>query len=672
MRFSAWKRFLPSPGHRLTAVFVICLLVPGVTLAILGLRALRQERQLADQQIRESLEGAAARAGTELEREFRQWQEAVRLISANRLKGLDGLPEKVRSTIKTPGNAVIIWNSRGGLQALPPKQLLYVPGLLEDLPQSAPPLSSSLIQAEELEFRRRDYAGAGRIYEALVKASTLQVRPFYLHRLARCRRKAGRLDEALQSYRELAKLDPVLVGSAPTDLIADFEICSLMAGTRFEAQLGDHAATFFRDLVESRWRLGKREYSYYMETAGAWLPSISSPPEEKQRLQQLKLKKLALTEAVEVLLEHPRHVLPSSQGAHLAFWTSEPFTALVLSPGLLESEWEPRIFAAEREKGFRFNVSSPDGELLFGSASSETRTSEVVRTLQMDGRPWHLQIWPQNPGAIYAGLQRTQNFYLAVLVVMTALLGFGGYIAVRTVKRELEIARMRAHFVSAVSHEFRSPLAGILQLGEMLLDERIGDDAKKRGYYRMIVQESRRLGNLVENLLDFSRMEEGRKEYRFAPLNAARWLRELAAAFQEEATANAFTLEADIPDALPEIEADAEALTCAVHNLLDNAVKYSPGGMTIWLDAGSGNDRITISVRDRGVGIAEEDRRRIFEKFYRVDGRLSRKVKGVGLGLSLVKHIVTAHGGEVECTSRPGEGSTFTIHLPVTGKAGRH
>ena len=143
----------------------------------------------------------------------------------------------------------------------------------------------------------------------------------------------------------------------------------------------------------------------------------------------------------------------------------------------------------------------------------------------------------------------------------------------------------------------------------------------------------------------------------------------MTAAFREEAGAHEFTLEAGIPNALPEITGDVEALTCAVHNLLDNAVKYSPGGKTIWIDAGSGNDRLTISVRDQGVGISDQDQKHIFNKFYRVDGRLSRKVKGVGLGLSLVKHIVAAHGGDVECESRPGEGSTFVIHLPVTRPA---
>jgi signal transduction histidine kinase len=254
---------------------------------------------------------------------------------------------------------------------------------------------------------------------------------------------------------------------------------------------------------------------------------------------------------------------------------------------------------------------------------------------------------------------------MATLIFVVALLIFGSYITTHIVKRELEMARMRADFVSTVSHEFRSPLTGIRQLGEMLLHGRVTGEEKQRRYYKMIVQESERLGRLVENLLDFSRMEEGRKEYRLAPLNTSVWLRELVADFQSQIAGEGISVVADIPGELPTISADSEALGCAVHNLLDNAVKYSPGSKTVWLDAGAGNGDITISVRDRGVGIPERDRRHIFDKFYRVDGEISQKVKGAGLGLSLVRHIVTAHGGTVDYESRVGEGSTFSIRLPV-------
>jgi two-component system phosphate regulon sensor histidine kinase PhoR len=190
-------------------------------------------------------------------------------------------------------------------------------------------------------------------------------------------------------------------------------------------------------------------------------------------------------------------------------------------------------------------------------------------------------------------------------------------------------------------------------------------EERRRQYYEMIGHESDRLARLVENVLDFARMEEGRKEYRFEPLETAPWLRALVEEFQAESAQQGVSLAATIPERLPMVLADREALTSAVHNLLDNAVKYSPECKTVWLDAEASGALLKIRVRDRGLGIAEEDQRHIFEKFYRGSGETARHVKGAGLGLSLVKHIVTAHGGSVECQSRRGEGSTFSIHLPV-------
>jgi signal transduction histidine kinase len=246
-----------------------------------------------------------------------------------------------------------------------------------------------------------------------------------------------------------------------------------------------------------------------------------------------------------------------------------------------------------------------------------------------------------------------------------ALLLFGGALTVRIVRREMEIARLRADFVSTVSHEFRSPLTGIRHLGEMLLDGRVTDREKQGGYFRMIVQESGRLARLVENVLDFSRMEEGRREYKFEPLDPTPWLRNLAADFGAEITPSGIAVEANIPDGLPPISADGQALGSAVRNLLDNAVKYSPGQKTVWLDAAAEAGAVRIDVRDRGVGISEQDRKHIFDRFYRAGGDISKRVKGAGLGLSLVHHIVSAHGGTVECRSRLGEGSTFSVRLPV-------
>jgi two-component system sensor histidine kinase SenX3 len=165
-------------------------------------------------------------------------------------------------------------------------------------------------------------------------------------------------------------------------------------------------------------------------------------------------------------------------------------------------------------------------------------------------------------------------------------------------------------------------------------------------------------------------MEEGRREYRFEEVSSTPWLHKLVADFEAEIAANGVTVEASIPDGLPRISADEQALGSAVRNLLDNAVKYSPGEKTVRLEAEAEARGIRIAVRDQGIGISEQDRKRIFDRFYRADGEISKRVKGAGLGLSLVKHIVTAHGGTVECESRVGQGSTFTIRLPVAPVTG--
>jgi signal transduction histidine kinase len=294
----------------------------------------------------------------------------------------------------------------------------------------------------------------------------------------------------------------------------------------------------------------------------------------------------------------------------------------------------------------------------------------VTREIKWDDLSLFLQIWPSRPEAIYADIRQRQVVSITMLVFVAVLLAFGSYITVRIVRREIEIARLRADFVSTVSHEFRSPLSGIRHLGEMLLDGRVTTSEKQRDYFRMIVQESDRLARLVENILVFSRMEEGRKEYRFGPLDPSPWLRTLVADFATEISPVGVAVEANIPDGLPGILADGEALGSAVRNLLDNAVKYSPGQKTVWLDAEAEDGAVKISVRDMGVGISDDDQRRIFDRFYRADGEISKRVKGAGLGLSLVKHIVTAHGGKVECASRVGQGSTFTIRLPVAPGTG--
>ncbi len=669
VRRPARPRFLFGPSQRLIAVFAVFILLPGMFLGVFALRVLRQEGQLARQRTRESLERTAEEMGRNLDSELRRWDDAVRTAAGLRTLDARSFPDIVRLALAEPGGGVYLSESDKGLAAFPTGALLYV------LPSMAPSRSLSsrfpagLAEAESLEIERKDYQRAIHAYRKLLDSEGAGLKPVILQRLARTLRKAGRLEEAAAAYRDLQSLDMVWIGGLPSDLIAQSELCSLASEQGDAAELRARALAFYRDLVAGKWLLDKPRYLYYSDRCRSWCRESQVAEAEFNRLQMMEERKLALSRAAEDLLVEPKRVLPGEDDTHLAFWNSDPFAAIILSADFLESRWWPQLLSS-RGEDLKAALVTSNGPAVFGSPPAETPPFAVRRELRTGDTSLLLQVWPGRPEAIYADIKQRQVLSITMLVFVVVLLAFGSYITVRIVRRELEIARLRADFVSTVSHEFRSPLSGIRHLGEMLLDGRVTAPEKQRDYFRMIVQESDRLARLVENILDFSRMEEGRKEYRFGPLDPSPWLRTLAADFGAEISSNGVAVETNIPDGLPGISADGEALESAVRNLLDNAVKYSPGQKTVWLDAEAEDGAIKISVRDRGVGISDDDRKRIFDRFYRADGEISKRVKGAGLGLSLVKHIVTAHGGTIECESRVGEGSIFTIRLPVAPVTG--
>jgi signal transduction histidine kinase len=233
------------------------------------------------------------------------------------------------------------------------------------------------------------------------------------------------------------------------------------------------------------------------------------------------------------------------------------------------------------------------------------------------------------------------------------------------VRRELRLSRLKSDFVANVSHELKTPLALIRLFAETLELGRVPSEEKARQYHSIINKESRRLTQLINNILDFSRIEAGRKEYRFVPGDVGAVVREVVDAYRFPIEQQGFALELDVADELPELEIDPEALSQALINLVNNAIKYSQEDRLIRVSARREGERVLVSVADRGIGIPRAEQKKIFEKFYRAESSLVHTTKGSGLGLALVRHIMEAHGGAVEVASVPGEGSTFTLVLPV-------
>jgi signal transduction histidine kinase len=245
------------------------------------------------------------------------------------------------------------------------------------------------------------------------------------------------------------------------------------------------------------------------------------------------------------------------------------------------------------------------------------------------------------------------------------VLAAGWYFILRGMARERAAGRAQADFVAAVSHEFRSPLTSMSHVAELLATGRIAGDAQARAF-DVLVRDSERLRTLVEQLLEFGRFEAGGPVLRLERIDIASVVRSIVDDFRARAMRDGYSVSYDGPDALTWVQADREALTLALWNLMDNAVKYSPDVKTIWVRVQRAGAGVEILVRDNGLGIPAKEQRGIFRQFVRGEEPKARRIRGTGIGLALVRHIARAHGGDVWVDSEPGRGSTFTLRFART------
>jgi signal transduction histidine kinase len=229
----------------------------------------------------------------------------------------------------------------------------------------------------------------------------------------------------------------------------------------------------------------------------------------------------------------------------------------------------------------------------------------------------------------------------------------------------MNMARLKSDFVANVSHELRTPLALIRLYAETLELGRLSSKEKYQEYFRIIREESERLTALINNILDFSRIEAGRKEYEFKETNLADLVRSTLDSYRFQIEQNGFAFEENIASDVPPVIVDREAIARSLLNLVNNALKYSKDQKYIGVSLYRANSRVNLEVRDHGIGIPPNEQEKIFEKFYRCGDPLVHNIKGSGLGLSLVRHIARAHGGDVLVESTPEKGSKFTIALPL-------
>lgn len=254
---------------------------------------------------------------------------------------------------------------------------------------------------------------------------------------------------------------------------------------------------------------------------------------------------------------------------------------------------------------------------------------------------------------------------MALMIVLALIMAGGVCFVASAAAREVRVAELKSNFVASVSHDLKTPLALIQLFAETLELGRVRTPDRAQEYYRIINTEARKLTRLIENLLDFSRMEAGLRPYRPAPADIGALTRQVLADMESQLNQAQFAVHTRVDPNLPPVNVDEDAVEQAIENLLANAMKYSGDSRDIDVHVGRANSHVCLSVTDRGIGISRREQKKIFRKFYRVDSGLGGGPQGCGLGLAIVDHTMRGHGGFVRVDSEPDHGSTFTLHFPI-------
>ena len=613
-----------SHPRRIVWLLAAATVIPIGVLSALGARVVQQDRASEIQRRREALEVAGLRLALDIDRQLQTVE--------SRLARGDG-----------------IRFSQTGLTSSTDLPILYQPAATAE-PGS--PTPASFREAEVLEHQRGDLVAADSAYRALVGSTDPGFRGAALLGLGRVLRKRGDRTRSLEAYADLENLGLVTVAEQPAALVARLARARIFEEAGDGTRLRQAAIDLGLVLGKGGWPIDKPTFEVYrelVERGGGALPAGAAARTEAGL-------RLWRSWRANELPASGRRILHDAGIAVLAIWAGGPTQPVAWFT--TSTELGAEVDALAKPDGIQAAGRDLEGRPLFGRGR-DGGTSLMPRDTRL---PFVLDVSSVNAMPGDAGSRRAVlvgGLSVAFLLMLAA--AFGLY---RATTRELELARQQADFVSAVSHEFRTPLTSMRHLTDLLATRDVQSEERRQHYYQLLAHETERLSRMVESLLSFGRMEAGAYAWRLEAIDVAGLLDAVIAEFRDHRSAASRDITVEIEPGLPAILADAEALSRAVWNLMENAAKYSPGDAPIRAFARRSGRSIRVGVGDRGIGIPPEEREHIFRKFGRGEAATRRGIRGVGIGLTLVKRIVEAHGGSIEIESESGQGSTFTLVIP--------
>jgi signal transduction histidine kinase len=692
---------------KLLVIFFITIFLPSVSLSIFGIIALRNEKFRLEKQIEnEQLQIADNIKGKIETRLTDIGEQLINLANypSVRQKDHQAIKELLTELSKRDsltGTIFILYRneepffplSRTGFQ-----ETAYRPvAVYENL------LQQQIKNAENAEYIRNDYLKAVSIYnDALLKTNNQTIKARFLNHIARNLMKAGKFSEATDVYSKIINDYP----NERTESGLPLEIHAMLQETDCYLKLGVKSSSIsndlsvFEDLLADKWNLNESQFKTYASIVserltGLLTESTGKSTENKSRFELLKKRYQYKIGQWQTINDIKSYIVPELSNylqtnsfisssfkfskrignedylisAVMIHGQNQQDNTAILAAKLNNLYLQKKILdnsikEIQPPENTSLCITSLSGDSIRGIKNNTPGAITTTTLFDDNFPPWRLELTYVGPKGL-GEISIFSNFYFWTIITLIIILVFGTALIVRIVAREMEILKIKSDFVSSVSHEFKTPLTSMKALTERLEKGKVTQPAKMNQYISIISRDIDRLIRLVGNILNFSNIEEGRKVYKKEETDIAIWLKEIINNYKKESIESDINISAEIGDNLPALYIDKDAMTQAIFNLLDNAVKFSKDFKMVRVTVEKNESSIIIKIKDKGIGFENDEKDKIFEKFYRGKSAVKYYIKGTGLGLALVKHAVEAHNGHIDVESEPGWSTVFSITLPV-------